>query len=124
MFLGSRLKGVCMTNTLTTQINLNKTNRGFYLWINLLIYSLVDALNCGIPIIASDCSGVKDILGDNYKYIFEINNSKQLSDKIIHMMNNYKTVLKIAHKLKKRSNKFSIQNTKKYLELFNILQNA
>lgn len=109
--------------------NINNTFKKHNVFIMPSLYEgspniLVDALNCGIPIIASDCSGVKDILGNNYKYIFEINNSKQLSDKIIHMMNNYKTVLKVAHKLKKRSNKFSIQNTKKYLELFNILQNV
>ena len=42
---------------------------------------LLDVINNNVPVLSSDCSGVKDILKDNNKFIFKINDLNQLKKK-------------------------------------------
>lgn len=44
--------------------------------------SVLEAMNIGLPVILSDISPHKEIVGDDYKYLFTTKNSNDLADKI------------------------------------------
>ncbi len=43
---------------------------------------LLEAMQCGVPIVASRNSAIVEVLGDEYPYLFETSNSNDLAEKI------------------------------------------
>jgi len=43
---------------------------------------LLEAMQCGVPIVASRNSAIVEVLGDDYPYLFETSNSNDLAEKI------------------------------------------
>lgn len=82
---------------------------------------LLDAANNNVPILSSNCSGAKDILKNNKKYIFEINNLNQLKKKIIDVILNYKDAIKKTKINKINIKKFTSKNLNLYLKEINLL---
>ena len=82
---------------------------------------LLDAVNHDVPILCSNCSGSNDILKNNYKFIFEINNQDQLKKKIIDIILNYKKAVKKTKINKKNIKKFTSKNLFLYLKEINYL---
>ena len=81
----------------------------------------MDAANNNVPILSSNCSGAKDILKNNKKYIFEINNLNQLKKKIIGVILNYKDAIKKTKINKINIKKFTSKNLNLYLKEINLL---
>ena len=82
---------------------------------------LLDAANNNVPILSSNCSGAKDILKNNKKYIFEINNLNQLKKKIIDVILNYKDEIKKTKINKINIKKITSKNLNLYLKENNLL---
>ena len=82
---------------------------------------LLDVINNNVPVLSSDCSGVKDILKGNNKFIFKINDLNQLKKKIIYIILNYEDVIKKSIINKRNIKKFTIKNLKLYLREINFL---
>ena len=82
---------------------------------------LLDVINNNVPVLSSDCSGVKDILKGNNKFIFKINDLNQLKKKIIYIILNYEDVIKKSIINKRNIKKFTIKNLKLYLNEINFL---
>ena len=81
--------------------------------------ALLDSINNSTPVLASNCSGVSDIIGKDKGYIFKNNDENDLYKKLIYIIDNYELAInrsKLAHKDLK---KFSINNSKNYLNIFN-----
>lgn len=81
---------------------------------------LIDAINNGIPCIASKCSGSMDILKNNKSgLIFDINDKNQLLRLMYKMHYNYNFYNKNAVKFVDKSDRFLIKpQAKKYLNFF------
>ena len=81
---------------------------------------LIDAINNGIPCIASKCSGSMDILKNNKSgLIFDINDKNQLLRLMYKMHYNYKFYNRNAVKFVNKSDRFLIKpQAKKYLSFF------
>lgn len=102
--------------------NLKKYYKNANLFILSSLYEgspnvLLDAINNSTPILASNCSGVADILQKDMKYIFKINDYYDLEKKLKNIINDYDmsvNKLKLIHKNLKR---YSINNSKQYLKL-------
>lgn len=82
---------------------------------------LLDAVNHNIPILSSDCSGAKDILKNNTKFVFEINNSCQLKKKIKNIILNYKNAVEKTKINKINLKKYTSKNLNMYLKEINYL---
>ena len=82
---------------------------------------LLDAANNNVPILSSNCSGSKDILKNNKKYIFKINNLNQLKKKIIDVILNYKVAIKKTKINKINIKQFTSKNLNLYLKEINLL---
>ena len=81
---------------------------------------LIDAINNGIPCLASDCSGSDDILkGNKSGLIFGINNKFELLKLMNKLHENYNFYNHNAVKFVKKSNRFLINpQSEKYLKFF------
>ncbi len=80
---------------------------------------LLDSINNNTPILASNCSGVSDIIGNDKGYTFKIGDKNDLEKKIVYIMDNYINSVnrsKIAHK---NLNKYTKENCNTYLNLIN-----
>jgi glycosyltransferase involved in cell wall biosynthesis len=78
---------------------------------------LIDALNYNLPLISSDCSGARDILGNNYKDFVNNDNHFTLARKMITMIINYDQKIKDFSKRRSRLNLFRVkEQSLKYLD--------
>ena len=81
--------------------------------------SIIEAMNYGLPIIASDVGGIPDIVNEQNGILFPSNDSKQLTEAMSTLLNNPILCNKISEYNKKYSQKFSIDNTAEaYLQIF------
>lgn len=82
--------------------------------------SIVEAMFCGVPVVATDAAGPKEIIENGKNGILaKIGNSEELSEKIIYLLNNPDVAKKIAEEAKKRSLDFTIESSvKKYENVF------
>ena len=102
--------------------NLKKYYENANLFILTSLYEgspnvLLDAINNSTPVLASNCSGVTDILQNDTKHIFKINDYCDLEKKLKSIINDYDlsvNKLKLTHKNLK---KYSINNSNQYLKL-------
>ena len=78
---------------------------------------LLDSINYSTPILASNCSGVKDLIGKNRGYIFKINDEIDLEKKIIYIINNYNEALQKSKNAYQNLQNYTIKNSKHYLDL-------
>ncbi len=80
--------------------------------------SLIEAMSSGVPVVASNCDGPREILGEgNYGYLFENENVQDLADKIEIFLRgeNDKEMPRLA--LERVKSDFDVMATaKKYLE--------
>ena len=92
----------------------------FTLFIRRFTNILIDAINNGIPCLASDCSGSDDILkGNKSGLIFGINNKFELLKLMNKLHENYNFYNHNAVKFVKKSNRFLINpQSEKYLKFF------
>ena len=49
--------------------------------------TILEYMHAKVPVIASDISPVKEVLGTNYPYLVDLNNTKDLKDKLDEMVN-------------------------------------
>lgn len=85
--------------------------------------SLIEAMAMGIPCIASNLNGPAEIIGNNeYGFLFENENVKQLADQVVHVIENYEEIKETVEKNTKRiKNKFDIKSMcKELLEIYNL----
>lgn len=82
--------------------------------------SILEAFTLGIPVISSNClAGPKEILGDGqYGKLFEVGNSKELSDEISEFLKNPSECEKFSQLGKKRAEFYSNSSTQSIQELF------
>lgn len=67
--------------------------------------SIIEAMQVGLPVIASNIGGIKDIISnDNDGILFEVGNYKELSNKIIELIENNKKREYISYKGQKKVN--------------------
>ena len=78
---------------------------------------LLDSINYSTPVLASNCSGVKDLIGKNRGYIFKINDEIDLEKKIIYIINNYNEALQKSKNAHQNLQNYTIKNSKHYLDL-------
>lgn len=109
-------------------INWKKNLSSYYKKSNLYIMSsfyegspnvLLDSINNSTPILASNCSGVSDIIGKDKGYTFKNNDENDLYKKLINIIDNYEPAINRAKLAHKNLKKFSINNSKNYLNIFN-----
>ena len=106
-----------------------KNVKKFYLSSKIFIFpslyeglpnALIDSVNFNLPPISSRCSGAEDILGKNFNNFVSRNNHEDLSKKMIQSINNYSSSLKQLQKIRKKLNRFFIDNQSlKYLNFCN-----
>lgn len=83
---------------------------------------LVEAMACGVPILASNRSSFPEIVGD-MDLLVDPCNINQIVEKILHLINNKKYYKKIELKSLKQANLFSWEKAaKKTLDMFNSYQ--
>ena len=73
---------------------------------------LLDSINNSTPILASNCSGVSDIIGKDKGYTFKNNDENDLYKKLINIIDNYEPAINRAKLAHKNLKKFSINNSK------------
>lgn len=84
----------------------------------------LEAMSCGIIVIASNIGGPKEYISDNINgFTFEPNNEKQLAEKIYQVLNlNERKKQEISEQAEKKAQEYSKENTqKKIIEIFNIV---
>ena len=85
--------------------------------------TLIDAVNYEVPCLATDVSGVKDILVNGKGgIIVPNNNQKEMQNKIEYIIKNYSKSQKMAFLAKKRLNRFTKVNLVLIHKLFNDLK--
>ena len=78
---------------------------------------LLDSLNISLPVLSSDCSGAKDILSNQSKFIFKVNDKEDLIKKLKFFLL-YKNKINIQlRKSHKNLKKFLISNCSRYKDL-------
>ena len=78
---------------------------------------LLDSINISLPVLSSDCSGARDILAQQSKFIFKVNDKQELIKKLKFFLSNKKKMIKDFRKSHKNLKNFSISNCLKYKEL-------
>tara|TARA_E500000178_G_scaffold356507_1_gene434945 strand:+ start:4190 stop:5281 length:1092 start_codon:yes stop_codon:yes gene_type:complete len=78
---------------------------------------LLDSINISLPVLSSDCSGARDILAQQSKFIFKVNDKQDLIKKLKFFLSNKKKMIKDFRKSHKNLKNFSISNCLKYKEL-------
>ncbi len=102
-----------------------KNVKKFYLSSKIFIFpslyeglpnALIDSVNFNLPPISSRCSGAEDILGKDFKNFVSRNSHVDLSKKMIKTINNYSSSLNQLKRIKKKLNRFFIEDQSiKYL---------
>lgn len=72
--------------------------------------ALIDSLNYNLPVITTNCSGAKDILGSGYNDYIHHNDHRLLAKKMIDVVNNYDSKISFMIKNRKNLNRFMIKN--------------
>jgi len=86
------------------------------LWEGLSIVAL-EAMASGVPIIASDAGGLKEIIEDDKTgLLFEPGNFKDLAKKILWAIENYDKMNSMAEKAKTKAGNFNIKKKAKEYE--------
>ena len=78
--------------------------------------ALIDSLNYNLPAISTECSGAKDILGNNYREFVSHDDHEILAKKMIYIIDNYKSKISSMTKNRKNLDRFVVKNQSlKYL---------
>lgn len=112
--------------------NLSKYYKSSKVFILSSIYEglgnvLIDAVNYNLPIISTNCrSGPSEIICNGKAgFLVPVSNPKLMSEKIIYVLNNYKSAEKKASIAKNNISRFLVEdNSKKYLSFLNKKFNA
>lgn len=78
---------------------------------------LLDSLNISLPVLSSDCSGAKDILTNQSKFIFKVNDKEDLIKKLKFLLSNKNKISYKLMKSHKNLSKFLISNCSNYKSL-------
>ncbi len=83
--------------------------------------SILEAMSCGLPIVASNVGGIPDIIENGINgFLFEAGNLDDLSSKILFLLSNRDEYETISHNNLEKSKQYDIKNvSKKYLSFFN-----
>ena len=82
---------------------------------------LLDSLNNSLPVLSSNCSGAKDILANQSKFIFKVNNKEDLIKKLKFFLKNKNKINYQIKKSRKNLKKFLISNCSNYKDLIDKL---
>ena len=106
-----------------------KNLKKFYLSSKMFVFpslyeglpnALIDSVNYNLPPISSKCSGADDILGKDFRYFVSRDDYKDLSKKMIKLINNYSLNLSQLKKIRNNLNRFLIEEQSlKYLNYCN-----
>ena len=78
---------------------------------------LIEAMACGLPIVATNVGGIPSIVKDNINgFLVDTKNSDMISEKVLCLLNNYSLMHGIAETNKKSALKYNWSNTAKSLE--------
>ncbi len=124
-----KLKNLALNLNLEKKIKFlgRKTNlEKYYTYSKIFVFpslyeglpnALIDSVNYNLPCISTDCSGARDILGNNYKDFVKNDDPKMLAQSMIRMIKFYDTKLANIAKIKKNLNLFMVEKQSlKYLE--------
>ena len=81
--------------------------------------SVLEAISIGLPVILSNISPHIEIIGDNYPYLFDPYNSKDLSNKLKLIVQNENQLFSQRHSLKIKNNFSADLMSNKYQLLYN-----
>jgi len=85
---------------------------------------LIEAVNCGLPCISTNCSGSSDILTKKYGTFIPMDDHLSVAKKMVFSLKNYKKILMNNKKIKKNLNRFLINpQASKYLAYSNKILN-
>ena len=71
---------------------------------------LIDSLNYNLPVISSNCSGAKDILGNDFKDFVPHRNYRVLAKKMIQVIDKYNSKISTMTKIRKNLYRFMVKN--------------
>lgn len=72
---------------------------------------VLEAMAMGIPVVATDSGGVREIIGNNkYGYLVPVENEKEIANKISFLLDDYKKCLYFRKKGLERAKQFTIDN--------------
>ena len=88
-----------------------------------LCTSIIDALNCGKPVVATSAGGIPELVEDNINgFLCEIGNFKQVADKIINLLNNNDKAELFSKNAIEKGKEFSeLKMTENYIKLYSEL---
>lgn len=83
--------------------------------------TLIEAMECGTPCIATDCEGPTDIIQNNINgYIVEKDNIRQLSEKMSDLLSSFDKIASLSEQSKQTAKFYNIENiAPKWLQLIN-----
>jgi len=67
--------------------SIDRTKWGFKIWEEQFGWTLVEAMSCGLPIIASDCGAIQEVIG-SHNFLVNQNSSKMLNDAFTKLVEN------------------------------------
>lgn len=77
---------------------------------------IMEAMCAGLPIVASSCRGVEELVSNNKNgYLISPNNSKELSNAIIHLINSPKLIRSMGVKSERIVQQYSIEEVMKHM---------
>lgn len=80
--------------------------------------SLMEAMAAGLPIIATDIRGNRDLVTHGEEgYLVPIGDIEKTTEAILHIINDYRQVEKMKYRVKEKIQEFSIKNTLKEMDI-------
>ncbi len=85
-----------------------------------LCTSVIDALNCGKPVVATKAGGIPELVEDNHNgYLCEIGNFNEIAKKILNLFNDNNKAAFFSKNAIEKGKKFSdTEMTEKYIDLY------
>ncbi|SEJ29201.1 Glycosyltransferase involved in cell wall bisynthesis [Myroides marinus] len=110
LFLGNR-KDIAQLMKYSDVVVLSSNYEGFGI-------AALEGMATGRPTLASDISGVKEVVGD-YGILFEKGNENQLADSILRLKENKEYYLEVAKKCQERASRFDVSSTvRNYIKVY------